>query len=1349
MKHIIILLLAILPILQIHSQENLSLGEIDVPFSEEIELNVEEKGDRKIICFTLNEGADIEICLDQAEGDNCLTLFDQEEDYVTDNGNNNSTGNPLHTKTFQNLSAGSYQISIESIDVKYIKLTISVTEANFKKSAKDLGCISCPSSFSEDVDLTNKYHVFHGRNMYNGMAIFRFKTTVPLELSANLCATSVSNPKIIFGSDNTPYMYQIVSDSSSIRVHVDELEENVYYVSVGSNDQEGALVLNLDFVALKSDSTLIEESYGKNNYIIQRSFTKSDGSSYNDKVIYYDEMGRELECVQKAASPTGKHDLVVLKEYDEYGRLEKEWSSGYLPTNSGSFVPMEEAKEAILDSNRQDLAPFTLKHYEESPRNLLLEEYGPGKKWREGEHANRMRYGVNIKDDPNLGCFRYFVEGQANSLNVKSLGQYATGALTVKSTVDEDGRCRYEFVDEQEHVVLSRKILDEENADTYYIFDAWGNLQAILPPMASTEMCLSNHSWDEQESFMAQYAYFYTYDENFRKIGSKAPGCDWMYVIYDNADTPIFTQNGEQREKGEWSFVISDVWGRPCLAGVCKNTLQVGMSLSNTFAVYDGSSSSYGYSIHGVDLLSPVFHKITFYDKYNFMDNLTLGMSSLSYDNAQDADYNTMLIEGGKDKETGSVVAIGGKMDKVIKRVNYYDYRGRVVQTNSLNHLDGIDKQFLAYDFTNHCTKQRQIHSSLGKSYVIDVAHTYDHIGRLRKTTMSINSSKPVTISDLEYDELGRLTAEKRNGNEKLKTTYAYNIRQWIEVIGGKLFNESLYYDNSHNGSDPLYGGDISAIDWNIADTTRGYGFAYDKLQQLVSANYYEDGKKSDHYSTIYSYDLMGNMQTLVKYGLLDDKSYGKIDDLIYEYNGNQVVKITDKVSGPYYKDAMHFVDGSDAEIEYEYDKNGCMTKDLNKNISKIEYNLLNLPIKLSFEDGSVISYSYDADGVKLSADYKLSLMNVVNGTTNSVKSNNRVTFHRDYCNNFIYEDGALKMLLFEGGYVSFATGSAPEYHFYIKDHLGNNRVVADANGNIEQVNHYYPFGGLMAESAGNVQPYKYNGKELDRMHGLDSYDYGARWLSDGRFTAPDPHAIDYADVSPYAYCGNKPINAVDFNGKDEWEINSEGYVVNRIENPNVDAFYIVSKDANGNYMRTDKSVAFKYETISGIQNTTSKNGEPIQVFQVHGDENSKALFEFLADNTNVEWAHMKFTQQGKSDGLNTVSTSHNENSEAGFGYIKDHMTSYGYLRSFTHNHPSNMAAPSGLGTNNSEGDMLALHNIVYEATKNGSIYPSSYIYTSRPKKYTRYSLTSKSSDFDLFECSLEDIVVKPQKVGK
>ena len=74
--------------------------------------------------------------------------------------------------------------------------------------------------------------------------------------------------------------------------------------------------------------------------------------------------------------------------------------------------------------------------------------------------------------------------------------------------------------------------------------------------------------------------------------------------------------------------------------------------------------------------------------------------------------------------------------------------------------------------------------------------------------------------------------------------------------------------------------------------------------------------------------------------GLQDGGTYGLIDNLTYTYQGNQVVKIDDQVEDPTYKDAMHFVDGTDAEIEYEYDKNGCMTKDLNKKISKIEYNL-------------------------------------------------------------------------------------------------------------------------------------------------------------------------------------------------------------------------------------------------------------------------------------------------------------------------------------------------------------------------------------------------------------------------
>ena len=93
------------------------------------------------------------------------------------------------------------------------------------------------------------------------------------------------------------------------------------------------------------------------------------------------------------------------------------------------------------------------------------------------------------------------------------------------------------------------------------------------------------------------------------------------------------------------------------------------------------------------------------------------------------------------------------------------------------------------------------------------------------------------------------------------------------------------------------------------------------------------------------------------------------------------------------------------------------------------------------------------------------------------------------------------------------------EYHFYITGHQGNIRVVASQNGEVEQVNHYYPYGGLMGEStSSDAQPYKYNGKELDRHSGLDWYDYGARWYDGMRFNTMDRFAEKYPDLSTTTY---------------------------------------------------------------------------------------------------------------------------------------------------------------------------------------------------------------------------------------
>ena len=111
----------------------------------------------------------------------------------------------------------------------------------------------------------------------------------------------------------------------------------------------------------------------------------------------------------------------------------------------------------------------------------------------------------------------------------------------------------------------------------------------------------------------------------------------------------------------------------------------------------------------------------------------------------------------------------------------------------------------------------------------------------------------------------------------------------------------------------------------------------------------------------------------------------------------------------------------------------------------------------------------------------------------------------------------------------------ASYFHYYIRDHQGNNRVVAKYDGTIEQTTHYYPYGGILSQSTNQgVQKYKYNGKEFDRMHGLNMYDYGARQQDPavGMFTSMDPLCEKYYNISPYIYCAGNPVRYVDVDGK-------------------------------------------------------------------------------------------------------------------------------------------------------------------------------------------------------------------------
>ena len=435
------------------------------------------------------------------------------------------------------------------------------------------------------------------------------------------------------------------------------------------------------------------------------------------------------------------------------------------------------------------------------------------------------------------------------------------------------------------------------------------------------------------------------------------------------------------------------------------------------------------------------------------------------------------------------------------------------------NLLSGYDITSTVYTFSDKPSGVSHTHTASGKSTRTEVyTYTYDHADRISKVRHSLGGTS-ITLYDATYDNFGRLLTKQYHGTSTNKLTYAYNLRSWLTGISGTRFTQNLYYNTGVGTA--KYNGSISSMTWKSGNesTVRGYKFTYDGLDRVLNATYGETASISTNANrfseNVTGYDKNGNIKSLQRYGQAGASAYGLIDNLTFTLNGNQLSRVDDAVMASAYGGGFEFKDGVKQVGEYTYDANGNLTKDLNKGITDIQYNCLNLPSAVTFSDGSTITYVYAADGTKLRTVHK------IGGATTTT----------DYCGNVVYENGAQKLLITEEGYITLSDN---KYYYYLKDHQGNNRVVINQSGAVEETNHYYLFGGVFASST-STQPYKYNSKEYDTKKGLNWYDYGARHYDAvlGRFMTVDPLAEKYYSESLYTYCYSNPINCIDPNGKD------------------------------------------------------------------------------------------------------------------------------------------------------------------------------------------------------------------------
>jgi RHS repeat-associated protein len=486
-----------------------------------------------------------------------------------------------------------------------------------------------------------------------------------------------------------------------------------------------------------------------------------------------------------------------------------------------------------------------------------------------------------------------------------------------------------------------------------------------------------------------------------------------------------------------------------------------------------------------------------------------------------------------------SILNLDDLSNPKLAMVMYYDYKGQLIQSKSKNHLGGVEKEYIAYNFTGQPVKRKQVHSTTSQPELTEIySYTYDRAGRLTQTRHQSGTDEMI-LADNTYDELGRLKTSMPNNQEPLKTTYTYNIRSWINDINNDYFSESLVY---------TYNGNISSMQWgqksqaNQPFQTGRYAFTYDNLSRLKTAANSSWGSYMN-FDVSYSYDKHGNIKTLSRYGLINSDwgIYGLIDNLTMDYgNSNQLRNITDTGIEVYSNGSQDFKDyHTGSGIEYEYNANGAMTKDLNKGITEIKYNVFNLPVQMNMINSSGLEaqnkYTYTATGAKLKVTHHWKQTNsntpIIGMQVSQIEYVTDEVETTDYVGNKIYKNGVLEKILTGNGY--YESGN---YYFYLRDHLGNNRIVADQASNIVQSNQYYPFGMMYSGGTGQeAQPFKYGGKELDLMNGLNTYDFLARGYDPayGRFMSIDPMAEKYYNISPYAYCVNNPLLYIDPNGED------------------------------------------------------------------------------------------------------------------------------------------------------------------------------------------------------------------------
>lgn len=900
------------------------------------------------------------------------------------------------------------------------------------------------------------------------------------------------------------------------------------------------------------------------NYVQSITCLTHDCTKTSETITYFDGLGRAKQLINVKATPTGK-DLVTAVTYDGFGRQAKNILPVPMATQN-SNIHSGITNEATANTYYGVSNAYSEQEIENSPLDRVLQQAQAGEAWKlSSGHTKKFKYEANTANEVRkfiTSTSTNTVSGISNTVSAPSVspdnsGYYGAGILYKNTVTDEDGSPVIQFQNGNGQTVLIRKTDGTQNIDTYYVYNEYNQQAFIIPPKAVQQ--IEQNSNVISSSVLNELCYQYRYDGKDREVEKKLPGKDWEFRVYDKQDRPVLAQDGVLRTvnnnfnaKG-WIFTKYDEFGRVAYTGFFANTatrqsMQSALNNMSANAYNNEKRIASPFNQQGINVYydkqafptgSMTLLSVNYYDTYPpeapAVPATILGQYTLpqSLDAANDASTNGIL--------TASYVK-NIEDNNWTKTYSYYDSTGRVISTNTINHLGGYTNKEFKLDFTGQTEESYTSHkrSSADVEVKVKERFIYNDQKRLVKQYHQVDTNAEELLTENTYNEIGQLINKKTgntSGTPLQSIDYAYNIRGWVTKVNnpadlnGKLFGYELKYENpvDVSAAPAKYNGNISEFDWRTGNGNflRRYAYKYDKLERLKDASYREPtatAPVNDGYSEFLTYDLNGNIQTLKRY-----QSYGNtpllIDDLKYQvYEGNRLKMVTDANNNP-----SGYPTGGNT---IGYDVNGNMTDHLDKAITGISYNFLNLPKEVKFTDANKkLQFLYRADGVKLKKDF--SYLNLRSGMV--------LTETTEYLGGFQYlEKGGFNNLEFfptAEGYYDF---QKKRYVYNYEDHLGNVRLAYYRGSNnvavIDRETNYYQLGMEYEGFQGaNTQlpsyTYGFQGQEKQIETGWSSYKWRNSIPELGRFFNVDPLAEDYNTWSTYAFSGNRVVDARELEG--------------------------------------------------------------------------------------------------------------------------------------------------------------------------------------------------------------------------